>query len=217
MKWTGPLAKEFEALAQRAGQREKMLSRLGYHMTTHWPKFLFGWAPWQRPLLRSGSPLNDTHRLRDSFAWTNTKDQLTVGTNVPYANLHNKPAGSWTIVTAKKGKYLTIPNPKALGVNGARSLQAGDFPWRFFRRRSGPGGFGLYPAHDKNARQPYFWLRPLVRIPGRQFLFWSDVAVNPIVREFAEWVMFKKWPSLTRDRPNTGGTPDVKARRGGRP
>ena len=54
--------------------------------------------------------LRDTGRLRASLTARHSESEAVVGTNVPYAQVHNREDGrSETVIRAKSGKSLAIP------------------------------------------------------------------------------------------------------------
>lgn len=75
---------------------------------------------WERLAMRSGQPLKDTGRLRNSFTGEATNDEAIVGTNVCYAVVHQfgatvtagAPSGNNVCgYTPKGASYLTFPTP----------------------------------------------------------------------------------------------------------
>lgn len=63
----------------------------------------------------SSAPLQDTGRLRQSFVRgqpiRRTRSSVTIGTNLDYAEFHEKGVGPFGPIVPRRAKALTIPSP----------------------------------------------------------------------------------------------------------
>lgn len=98
--------------------------------------FRTGTDPWGRPWaplkMRKGQPLRDTGRLQRSIGYAASADQVTVGTNVLYAKVHQfgaiiKPVRAAFLIfvnriTGKKvlAKQVTVPARPFLPILGGQ-------------------------------------------------------------------------------------------------
>lgn len=82
-----------------------------------------GWEPSARAALEGGKTLTDTGRLRNSIDYAATPDKVMVGTNLPYAMIHQKGG----TIRPKAKKHL-----KFKGANGWATVDEVDMPARPF-------------------------------------------------------------------------------------
>lgn len=93
---------------------------------------------------RGGRPLMDSGRLANSIAYRATNRSLRVGTNVPYARIHNRGG----TIRPRFAKKLLVPLSPPLSRSEARAFPHGRaairarFPGSFYLH--GPQGEGLY-------------------------------------------------------------------------
>jgi phage gpG-like protein len=75
--------------------------------------------PWKRPQFRTGQPLVDTSRLRNSFTHKVVGNEVTVGTDVLYARVHQFGAIIRPLpgpgLTAR-GRLLAFPGPNGVTI-----------------------------------------------------------------------------------------------------
>ena len=81
------------------------------------------WKPSRRALAQGGQTLVDTGRLRNSIDYAATPDKVMVGTNLPYALIHQKGG----TITPKTRKHL-----KFKGANGWATVDKVSIPPRPF-------------------------------------------------------------------------------------
>ena len=141
-----------------------------------------------------GRPLQDTGSLRDSITFkTAGSHTVSVGTNKPYAALHNYGG----VIRPKKSKWLWIP------AAGTRKLQRkyGYSPTGVLRGLEA-AGYTVYFAKEKRVvcyrekkrtrnekgelyyrSHIIFYLKKSVEIPVRRFFYLSDRDMQLIMRE----------------------------------
>lgn len=125
----------------------------------------------------SGNPLKvRSGRLRSSIsaftARTATGVEGTVGTNVPYARIHEYGGE----ITPKKGQYLTIPLAAALTGAGVLRKPARDWPDTFVMR-SKAGNLLIMQKRKGDDMIPLFVLKKRVNISEKR-MFRSAVENN---------------------------------------
>jgi len=223
------LAAKVTGIGKRASERIQLFGAAGQIMRDEVLPKVFtsggGENRWQRPQLRSGPPMLDTMRLASSITYEATPDRLAIFTIVPYAGVHNRPAGTYYTHTPSQRKYIAVPNPATLTPTEFRSAKPRDFPEAFFLKapgddgpaRVGPQGRGIY-ARDGAGRGVVllFWLKESVRIPARPFLYWTQDALRKIGIWWRYYILTGRFPGGASSVPTVAGVPDV-GNRGGRP
>ena len=135
-----------DAFAAATSNRRQMLQGVGRRLLTRirdgfrQSKDPWGQA-WAPPRLRNGQPLRDTGRLANSFTVQSDNDQVTVGTNVCYAVVH------------QFGATITAQSPTGSNVCGYTPKGA---PFLVFRT---PGGF----ARKKQVKIPRRAMLPITQ------------------------------------------------------
>ena len=144
-----PVARRLLALANdaRGGGAGRRLTAAGRYMTlTEVPRTFetsgrqIG-ENWPRPggWRASGQPLLDTGRLRKSIGYQVSTTDVSIGTNVVYARIHQEGG---TIRPVNR-RFLAIPQVPPLSVSDARVKKPRDFPGTFVLMK-GPDGPGIY-------------------------------------------------------------------------
>ena len=119
MNWGGldtALGKAAKALH---GRRKALLAEVGEAMVSStMQRFIEGvgpdgtpWTPSQRALAQNGKTLVDKAHLQNSISAAVTSDAVFWGSNLPYAQIHQKGG------KAGRGKKVTLPARPYLGLN----------------------------------------------------------------------------------------------------
>ncbi|MGP1489927.1 MAG: phage virion morphogenesis protein [Treponema sp.] len=142
--------------------------------------------------------LRDTGRLRASLTARHSDTEAVVGTNVPYAQVHNREDGrSETIVRAKNGKSLAIPASARVRTFQRRygfsarevikGLQKDNYSV-FRPLKNGKPGNVIFAQKKiisrktmRGASIPLFILKKSVKIPARPFLFIPDAVLETML------------------------------------
>ena len=67
-------------------------------------------APLTKAVKQGNNTLRDTGKLRSSLTARHSETEAAVGTNVPYAHIHNPEDGrTTTVIRPKKAKFLCLP------------------------------------------------------------------------------------------------------------
>lgn len=142
--------------------------------------------------------LRDTGRLRASLTARHSETEAVVGTNVPYAQTHNREDGrSETVIRAKSGKSLAIPASARVRTFqrrygfSAREVIAGlkkDNYIVFRPLKNGRPGNVIFAQKKvisrktmRSASIPLFILKKSITIPTRPFLFIPDAVLETML------------------------------------
>lgn len=151
------------------------------------------------PMGRTGKPLQDTGRLRDSIQYRIDGDNVFIGTNAPGAHLLNVGG----TVTARSGKWLAIPLSPPLTVSERRVAKPRSFSGTVVwikgdpnRGYEGPGiyrktsrlGYSLVTHKPHHMFERIFALVKVVRIRGREFLVFREPAIRRIIIDWAQYI-----------------------------
>ena len=142
--------------------------------------------------------LRDTGRLRASLTARHSESEAVVGTNVPYAQVHNREDGrSETVIRAKSGKSLAIPASARVRTFQRRygfsarevikGLQKDNYSV-FRPLKNGKPGNVIFAQKKVISRKtmrgasiPLFILKKSVVIPTRPFLFIPDAVLETML------------------------------------
>lgn len=147
---------------------------------------------------KGSNTLRDTGRLRASLTARHTERAAVVGTNVPYAPVHNPEDGrSETVIRAKNGKSLAIPASARVRTFqrrygfSARAVIEGlkkDNYLVFRPLKNGKQGNVIFAQKKTISRKtmrgatiPLFILKKSVTIPARPFLFLPDAVLEAML------------------------------------
>lgn len=106
------LQKLFGEIAQRIERRQQAMSKIGdLARESIKENFDVGGRPaWKALKYRSGSPLVDTGRLKNSIGKEVSGNVVMIGTNVEYAAIHNFGGHTGpSVIRPKRGKALFWP------------------------------------------------------------------------------------------------------------
>lgn len=179
---------------------------------------------WARPKRRIGSPLQDTGRMRDSWAYSANDQDVRIGTKVRYAGVHQ----GGRVITPRSGrKFLLIPLSPPLSITEVRAWPLGKaaiaarYPGSFFLIK-GPEGPGIYRKTSRTAFTVGSRVRHVVieriaaavrsvKIDSRPMAKKSDRLLRSIGKAWVLWIARGEGMY-----PASDGTPDSGPRGGQR-
>jgi phage gpG-like protein len=169
-------------VGERVKDKPALLDSAGKYMTlTEIPLVFREQGPGWKASRRGGKTLRDTGALAASIVYSVEGDTLTVGSNLPYAPIHNF-GGTIT----GKGKFLAIPD------DSLSKAEKKNFDLRAWKNTwVKPSGNG-YTVYQKGARDQVRIIAHLVHsvdIPQRKFLDFGTRALDAISRRWTKLVM----------------------------
>lgn len=236
------LGKQFRDISARVRDKRTLHAIAGHKWVfEEIPKVFQESGPgWPPPLRRIGAPLQDTGRLRASWAYNATDADVRIGTNVRYSVTHQEGR----VIRPRAGKkFLLIPLSPPLSSTEARSWPIGKaaiqarYPGSFFLLK-GPDGPGIYRkkngagwkvkhfASGHRFKGAIGWMRTktkehgtieriaaarrVVKIKPRIVAKASDRVIRSIESSWGAWIVFGKG----QVRTYAAGTPDAGPRKG---
>ncbi len=134
--------------------------------------------------------LRDSGTLRKSLTARHTENSAEVGTNVPYAKIHNPPDGrKETVIRPKKSKYLCIPagpftrrkfrqygwSPREV-ISG---LEADGYSvYRPYKKGGGRRANVIMAKKEGEKAKVIFILKKSITIPARPFMYLSNTVIE---------------------------------------
>lgn len=162
-----------------------------------------GIGPDNRPLTkevkRGDKTLRDSGKLRASLTARHTESEAAVGTNVPYARVHNPENGQTeTVISAKNGKSLAIPASaktrtlqRKYGFSAREviaGLQAKKYSvYRPYKKGTRVRSNVIMAKKKGEAAFAVFILKKSVKIPARPFMFLSDAVIAALEKRVSDY------------------------------
>ncbi len=156
-------------------------------------------APLTQAVKEGNNTLRDSNILRNSLTARHTDKVAEVGTNVPYAQIHNPPDGRRkTVIKPKKAKYLCLPagpeTRKLFGQYGwsprevIAGLEAkGASVYRPYKKGSKVRADVIMAKEKGGKPQAIFILKKQITIPARPFMFLPDRVIEAMDRKIEEY------------------------------
>ncbi|MEL3903505.1 MAG: phage virion morphogenesis protein [Treponemataceae bacterium] len=147
-------------------------------------------APLTKAVKRGDNTLKDSGRLRASLTARHSETEAVIGTNVPYARVHNPEDGKTeTVIKPKRGKFLCLPatpytrrlfriygwSAKEV-IDGLRAK--GIAVYRPYRKGTSIRGNVIMMKEKGKEAKAIFILKQRVTIPARPFMFLSDDVIT---------------------------------------
>ena len=162
-----------------------------------------GIGPENKPLTkevkRGDKTLRDSGKLRASLTARSSESEAVVGTNVPYARVHNPEDGKTeTVISAKGGKSLALPasakTRKLFRMYGwsAREVIAGleskkYSVYRPYKKGTKVRSNVIMAKKKGEAAFAVFILKKSVKIPARPFMFLPDSVIAALERRVSDF------------------------------
>jgi len=175
------LGHNLSGMMARAKNKERLFKEAGEYMVkTEIPLVFRQQGPGWTPPTTGGKALAKTGRLRDSFDYKATSNDLTVGTNVIYAGVHQ----DGKIIKPVNKDWLTIP-AYSLSKSERDTFKLTNYENVFFKESKNGNLIAFQNLKDGKLKM-LATLKKEVTIPQRKFLFWSDRALKAIARRWAK-------------------------------
>lgn len=156
-------------------------------------------APLTKAVKQGNNTLRDSGKLRASLTARHSEKEAAVGTNVPYARLHNPEDGKTeTVIRAKNAKFLCLPaGPKTRKLfrkygwsprDVIAGLEKEGFAVYRPYKRGGGERSNVIMAKEKG-KEPFavFVLKKSIKIPVRPFMFLPDEVIAAIEQRIGEY------------------------------
>ena len=140
-------------------------------------------APLTKAVKQGNNTLRDTGKLRSSLTARSTETEAAVGTNVPYAHIHNPEDGrTATVIRPKGAKFLCLP----ASFETRQKLRQHGWSVREVIKGLEKEGFAVYRPYKKGTRVranvimakkkgenafALFILKKSITVPARPFMF----------------------------------------------
>lgn len=156
-------------------------------------------APLTKAVKQGNSTLRDSGKLRASLTARHSETEAVVGTNVPYAHLHNPEDGrTETVIRPKGAKFLCLPagtytrtlfrkygwSPREV----IAGLEAKGFAVYRPYKRGGGDRSNVIMAKEKG-KEPFavFILKKSIKVPARPFMYLPDDVMAAIEKRIGEY------------------------------
>lgn len=156
-------------------------------------------APLTKSVKQGNSTLRDSGKLRASLTARHSEKEAAVGTNVPYARLHNPEDGrSETVIRPRNAKFLCIPagpetrklfrkygwSPREV----IAGLEAKGFAVFRPYKKGGGERSNVIMAKEKGEKAfAVFVLKKSIKIPARPFMFLPDDVMAAVEKRIGEY------------------------------
>lgn len=140
-------------------------------------------APLTKDVKQGANTLKDIGTLRRSLTARSSETEAVIGTNVPYARVHNPEDGrSETVIKPKSGRFLCLPAGKytrtlfsQYGWSAKEVIEGlknkGIAVYRPYRKGTSVRGNVIMMKEKGKDAIPIFILKKSVKIPARPFMF----------------------------------------------
>lgn len=153
-------------------------------------------APWPPSKKASGRTLIESSRLKNSIAYVASDQGMVIGTNVPYAAIHQF-GGTIRPINVK---YLAIPLDKQAAKIRPRDLERQTFVIkskkgnlllmeRLLKYSGQRGKRFLSKGKFKLVTRPRYLLKDQVNIPQRKFLLFQQEDINYLKMKAAKYIV----------------------------
>lgn len=156
-------------------------------------------APLTKAVKQGNNTLRDSGKLRASLTARSTETEAVVGTNCPYAHIHNPEDGrSETVIRPKNAKFLCLP----ASFETRKMLRKHGWSVRQVIAGLEKEGFAIYRPYKKGGRErsnvimakekgkesfPLFILKKSIKIPARPFMFLPDDVMAAIEKRIGAY------------------------------
>ncbi len=156
-------------------------------------------SPLTQKVKKGGNTLKDTGNLKSSLTARHTDDYAEVGTNCPYAKIHNPPDGrKETVIRPKKSKYLCIPagpftrtkfrqygwSPREV-ISG---LEADGYSvYRPYRKGTSKRANVIMAKKKGRKAEVIFILKKSITIPARPFMYLEQTVIDAMERKVKKY------------------------------
>lgn len=179
------LRADLQAVASKAKDKSALLNIAGIYMVnTEIPLVFREQGPGWKASRRGGNTLRDTGALAASVVYSVEGDTLTVGSHLPYAPIHQYGG----TITAKGGKFLAIPDSS---LSKAEQKNFDLRGWHNTWVKPAGNGYTVYQKGARDQVRVIAHLVPSVTLPQRQFLKFSDRALNAITSRWNKLIWGK--------------------------
>ena len=156
-------------------------------------------APLTKEVKQGANTLRDTGKLRASLTARHTETEAAVGTNVPYARVHNPADGrTETVIRPKKATYLCLPASPATRTLYRRygfaardvitGLQSnGVAVFRPYKRGTTERANIILMQKKGKKAEVIFILKKSITVPARPFMFLPDNVINTMLSRVEDY------------------------------
>jgi len=167
------LRADLSKVADRVKDKSTLLDAAGkYMVNTEIPLIFREQGPGWPTSRRGGQVLRDTGALAASITYSVSGNTVTIGSKLPYAPIHQYGG-----VIKAKGKFLAIPDDS---LSRAEKKNFNLSSWRNTWVKPSANGYTVYQKGARDQVRVIAHLVPSVDIPQRQFLKFTDRALNAI-------------------------------------
>lgn len=156
-------------------------------------------APLTKAVKQGNNTLRDTGRLRSSLTARHTATEAAVGTNVPYARIHNPEDGrTKTVIRPKKATYLCLPaSPTTRTLYRRYGFSARDVitglqsngvaVFRPYKRGTTERANIILMQKKGKKAEVIFILKKSITVPARPFMFLPDNVINTMLSRVEDY------------------------------